>query len=134
MALQINTDFYIMEINDITYKIRGAIFAVYNALGPGLLENVYELALMYELRKQGLKVEHQVKVDVYYDGELLPADLRLDILVEEQVIVELKSVETLKEVHHKQLLTYMRLAKKHIGILVNFNTDRITDSIHRKVL
>ena len=133
-ALQINTDFYSMEINDITYKIRGAIFAVYNALGPGLLESVYELALMHELRKQGLKVEHQVKVDVYYDGELLPADLRLDILVEEQVIVELKSVETLKEVHHKQLLTYMRLAKKHIGILVNFNTDRITDSIHRKIL
>ena len=123
-----------MEINDITYKIRGAIFAVYNALGPGLLESVYELALMHELRKQGLKVEHQVKVDVYYDGVLLPTDLRLDILVEDQVIVELKSVETIKEVHHKQLLTYMRLAKKHIGILVNFNTDRITDSIYRKVL
>ena len=68
------------------------------------------------------------------DGVLLPTDLRLDILVEDRVIVELKSVETLKEVHHKQLLTYMRLAKKHIGILVNFNTDRITDSIHRKVL
>ena len=123
-----------MEINDITYKVRGAIFAVYNALGPGLLESVYELALMHELRKQGLKVEHQVKVDVYYDGELLPADLRLDILVEDQVIVELKSVETIKEVYHKQLLTYMRLAKKHIGILVNFNIDRIADSIHRKVL
>ena len=89
---------------------------------------------MHELRKQGLKVEHQVKVDVYYVGVLLPVDLRLDILVEDQVIVELKSVETIKEVHHKQLLTYMRLAKKHIGILVNFNTDRITDSIHRKVL
>ena len=71
VALQINTDFYSMEINDITYKIRGAIFAVYNALGPGLLESVYELALMHELRKQGLKVEHQVKVDVYYDGVLL---------------------------------------------------------------
>ena len=96
-----------MEINDITYKIRGAIFAVYNALGPGLLESVYELALMHELRKQGLKVEHQVKVDVYYDGVLLPVDLRLDILVEDQVIVELKSVETIKEVHHKQLLAYM---------------------------
>ena len=123
-----------MEINDITYKIRGAIFTVYNALGPGLLESVYELALMHELSKQGLKVERQVKIDVYYDGVLLPADLRLDVLVEDKVIVELKSVETIKEVHHKQLLTYMRLAKKSIGILVNFNTDKITESIYRKVL
>lgn len=123
-----------MEINDITYKIRGAIFAVYNALGPGLLESVYELALMHELRKQGLNVKRQVKIDVYYDNVLLETDFRLDILVEDSVIIELKSVETLKEVHHKQLLTYMRLAKKHIGILVNFNTDRIIDSIHRKVL
>lgn len=66
-----------MEINDITYKIRGAIFTVYNALGPGLLESVYELALMHEMSKLGLKVERQVKIDVYYDGVLLPADLRL---------------------------------------------------------
>lgn len=123
-----------MEINDITYKIRGAIFAVYNALGPGLLESVYELALMHEMGKLGLKVERQVKIDVYYDDVLLPADLRLDILVEDKVIVELKSVEAIKEVHHKQLLSYMRLAKKDVGILVNFNTDRITDSIYRKVL
>ena len=123
-----------MEINDITYKIRGAIFAVYNALGPGLLESVYELALMHEMGKLGLKVERQVKIDVYYDDVLLSADLRLDILVEDKVIVELKSVEAIKEVHHKQLLSYMRLAKKDVGILVNFNTDRITDSIYRKVL
>ena len=123
-----------MEINDITYKIRGAIFAVYNTLGPGLLESVYELALMHELSKQGLKVERQVKIDVYYDGVLLPTDFRLDILVEDSVIIELKSVEAIKDVHHKQLLTYMRLAKKSAGILVNFNTDKITESIFRKVL
>ena len=123
-----------MEINDITYKIRGAIFAVYNALGPGLLESVYELALMHELSKQGLNVKRQVKIDVYYDNVLLETDFRLDILVEDSVIIELKSVETLKDVHHKQLLSYMRLAKKPVGILVNFNTNGITDSIHRKVL
>ncbi len=123
-----------MEINDITYKIRGAIFTVYNALGPGLLESVYELALMHEMSKLGLKVERQVKIDLYYDGVLLPADLRLDILVEDKVIVELKSVELIKDVHHKQLLTYMRLAKKSVGILVNFNTDKIAESIYRKVL
>ena len=123
-----------MEINDITYKIRGAIFTVYNALGPGLLESVYELALMHEMSKLGLKVGRQVKIDLYYDGVLLPADLRLDILVEDKVIVELKSVELIKDVHHKQLLTYMRLAKKSVGILVNFNTDKIAESIYRKVL
>jgi GxxExxY protein len=123
-----------MEINDITYKIRGAIFAVYNALGPGLLESVYELALMHELSKQGLNVKRQVKIDVYYDNVLLETDFRLDILVEDSVIIELKSVETIKDVHHKQLLSYMRLAKKPVGILVNFNTNSIADSIFRKVL
>ena len=123
-----------MEINDITYKVRGAIFAVYNALGPGLLESVYELALMHELSKQGLNVKRQVKIDVYYDNVLLETDFRLDILVEDSVIIELKSVETIKDVHHKQLLSYMRLAKKPAGILVNFNTNRISDSIFRKVL
>ena len=133
-ARQIYTDFYIMEINDITYKIRGAIFAVYNALGPGLLESVYELALMHELSKQGLNVKRQVKIDVYYDNVLLETDFRLDILVEDSVIIELKSVETIKDVHHKQLLSYMRLAKKPVGILVTFNTNRIADSIFRKVL
>jgi GxxExxY protein len=123
-----------MEINDITYKIRGAIFAVYNALGPGLLESVYELALMHELSKLGLNVKRQVKIDVYYDNVLLETDFRLDILVEDSVIIELKSVETIKDVHHKQLLSYMRLAKKPVGILVNFNTNSIADSIFRKVL
>jgi GxxExxY protein len=123
-----------MEINDITYKVRGAIFAVYNALGPGLLESVYELALMHELSKQGLNVKRQVKIDVYYDNVLLETDFRLDILVEDSVIIELKSVETIKDVHHKQLLSYMRLAKKPVGILVNFNTNSIADSIFRKVL
>jgi GxxExxY protein len=123
-----------MEINDITYKIRGAIFAVYNALGPGLLESVYELALMHELSKLGLNVKRQVKIDVYYDNVLLETDFRLDILVEDSVIIELKSVEMIKDVHHKQLLSYMRLAKKPVGILVNFNTNSIADSIFRKVL
>ena len=107
---------------------------MYNALGPGLLESVYELALMHELSKQGLNVKRQVKIDVYYDNVLLETDFRLDILVEDSVIIELKSVETIKDVHHKQLLSYMRLAKKPIGILVNFNTNRIADSIFRKVL
>lgn len=122
-----------MTDNEITYKIRGAIYKVYNAFGPGLLESVYEAALCHQLRKEGLTVENQVKLDVMYDNVVLPVDFRLDILVEKSVIIELKSVEELKPVHHKQLLTYLRIAKKHVGILVNFNTDSIDDGIFRKV-
>lgn len=122
-----------MTDNEITYKIRGAIYKVYNAFGPGLLESVYEAALCHQLRKEGLTVENQVKLDVMYDNVVLPIDFRLDILVEKSVIIELKSVEELKPVHHKQLLTYLRIAKKHVGILVNFNTDSIDDGIFRKV-
>ena len=122
-----------MTETEITYKIRGAIYNVYNALGPGLLESVYEAALCYELRKHGLSVESQVKLDVVYDDQVLPVDFRLDILVEDTVIVELKSVEEIKPVHHKQLLTYLRIAQKHIGILVNFNTNDINNGIYRKI-
>lgn len=122
-----------MTDNEITYKIRGAIYNVYNAFGPELLESVYEAALCHQLRKEGLTVENQVKLDVVYDGVVLPVDFRLDILVEKSVIIELKSVEELKPVHHKQLMTYLRIAKKHVGILVNFNTDRIDNEIYRKV-
>lgn len=122
-----------MTDNEITYKIRGAIYKVYNAFGPGLLESVYEAALCHQLRKEGLTVENQVKLDIVYDGVVLPVDFRLDILVEKSLIIELKSVEELKPVHHKQLMTYLRIAKKHVGILVNFNTDRIDNEIYRKV-
>ena len=120
-----------MTENEISYKIIGAIYKVYNELGPGLLESVYEAALCYQLRKDGLRVENQVKLDVMYDGKVLP--VRLDILVEDKVIVELKSVTEMKDVFHKQLLTYLRVAKKHLGILVNFSTTDIRKSIFRKV-
>ncbi len=122
-----------MTESELTYKIRGAIFNVYKELGPGLLESIYEAALCYELKKQGLHVENQVKLDVVYDGKILPVDFRLDILVEESVIIELKSVEEIKPIHHKQLLTYLRIANKHIGLLVNFNTDDMNKSIYRKI-
>ena len=122
-----------MTENEISYKIIGAIYKVYNELGPGLLESVYEAALCYQLRKDGLRVENQVKLDVMYDGKVLPVDFRLDILVEDKVIVELKSVTEMKDVFHKQLPTYLRVAKKHLGILVNFSTTDIRKSIFRKV-
>ncbi len=122
-----------MDENELSYKIRGAIFKVYNTLGPGLLESVYEAALCYQLKKDGLKVDNQVKVDVVYDGKILPVDYRIDILVDDKVVIELKSVESLLPVHHKQLLTYLKLTKKKLGLLVNFNSDDITQSIIRKV-
>ena len=122
-----------MKVNDITYKIRGAIFKVYNTLGPGLLESVYEAALCYQLRQDGLAVATQVKIDVEDQGFILPIDYRIDLLVEDTVIIELKSVEELKPVHHKQLLTYLRLAHKPVGLLVNFNTADMERSIHRKI-
>lgn len=122
-----------MDENELSYKIRGAIFKVYNTLGPGLLESVYEAALCYQLKKDGLKVDNQVKVDVVYDGKVLPVDYRIDILVDDKVVIELKSVESLLPIHHKQLLTYLKLTKKKLGLLVNFNSDDITQSIIRKV-
>ena len=122
-----------MTENEITYEIRGAIYDVYKDLGPGLLESVYEEALCFELEQRGLKVERQVQVPVIYKGNLLKTELRLDVLVEGKVIVELKSVEEMKKVFSKQLLTYLRLMDKRVGLLVNFNTDDILKSMHRIV-
>ena len=123
-----------MDENDISYKIRGAIYEVYNQLGPGLLESVYESALMYELKKQGLKAQNQVPLPVYYDDvKLEDIGFRLDIIVESKVVIELKSVDVLVAVHHKQLLTYLKLSKLKLGILVNFNCSDITKQIFRKV-
>ena len=123
-----------MTDNDLTYQIRGAIYDVYKNLGPGLLESVYEEAMVYELQKRGLKVERQKEVPIHYDGHLLKTSLRLDLLVEGRVIVELKSVKEMQDVFWKQTRTYLRLMGLNVGILVNFNTDDILDdSIHRVV-
>ena len=119
--------------NDITYQVRGAIFDVYNALGPGLLESVYEEALCYEIARRGLKVYRQVDVPLLYRGVSLKVALRMDVVVENRVLVELKSVEEMKKLFWKQTLTYLKLTGMHVGLLVNFNTDNITDSIHRIV-
>ena len=120
-----------MTESEISYKIRGAIYAVYNTFGPGLLESVYQEALVYQLRKDGLEVKEQAPVPFIYDGHKLSADLHLDILVNETVIIELKSVSEMKALFFKQTLTYLKLSHKHLGILVNFNTDNINTSIHR---
>ena len=122
-----------MTVNEITYVIRGAIYDVYKMLGPGLFESVYEEALCFELEQRGLTVERQKQVPINYKGHVLKTELRLDILVEGRVIVELKSVEEMKKVFYKQLLTYLRLMNLNVGILVNFNTDNILESIDRVV-
>ncbi|MBQ6155154.1 MAG: GxxExxY protein [Bacteroidales bacterium] len=122
-----------MTENDITYEIRGAIYDVYKALGPGLLESVYEEALVFELEQRGLSVERQKQVPIVYKGNVLKTELRLDLLVEDKVIVELKSVEEMKKVFNKQLLTYLRLLNKKVGLLVNFNTENILQSIYRVI-
>ena len=122
-----------MTENEITYEIRGAVYDVYKELGPGLLESVYEEGLCFELEQRGLKVERQVRVPIIYKGNVLKTELRLDVLVEDKVIVELKSVEEVKKVFAKQLLTYLRLMNKRVGLLVNFNTDDILKSMQRIV-
>ncbi len=122
-----------MTENDISYIIRGCIFEVYNQLGPGLLESVYISALFLELKENDLKVRREVPLPVYYKGTKLDVGFRLDLLVENKVIIELKSVELLHNVHHKQLLTYLKISNKKLGILVNFNEENILDGIFRKV-
>ena len=122
-----------MTENEISYVIRGAIFEVYNQLGPGLLESVYSSALYLELKENGLRVKRELPLPVYYKGIKLDVGFRLDLLVENKVIIELKSVELLHNIHHKQLLTYLKISNKKLGILVNFNEDNITSGIFRKV-
>lgn len=120
-----------MTDNELTYQIRGAIFEVYNTLGPGLLESVYEEALVFELQQQGLQVARQMEVPISYKGNCLKTALRLDLLIENRIIVELKSVEEMKPVFAKQLLTYLRLLDKRIGLLVNFSSNNIKEGIIR---
>ena len=122
-----------MTDNELTYQIRGAIFDVYNNLGPGLLESVYEEAMVFELQQRGLKVERQKEVSINYKGNILNSPLRLDLLVENRIVIELKSVEEMRPVYWKQTLTYLRLLNLHIGILVNFSSDSIKDDIYRIV-
>lgn len=122
-----------MTENDLGYQIRGACFKVYNELGPGLLESAYEAALALELGSLGLSVETQVPINVLYRGLELGTSYRIDILVEGKVLIELKSVEKLSDLHHKQLLTYLKLANIKLGYLVNFNTDSMKNSIIRHV-
>lgn len=122
-----------MHENEISYIARGCIFSVFNNIGPGLLESAYEAALLYELGKTGLEVSSQVSLPMIYEDVVVKIGYRLDILLEEKVIIEIKSVENLQAVHHKQVITYLKLSGFRLGLLVNFNTVNISESIFRKV-
>lgn len=117
----------------LSYKVIGCAMEVYNVLGPGLLESAYERALIHELQINGLSVSSQVPVEMSYKGVNLDEGLRLDLLIEDSLIVELKSVDELKPVHYKQLLTYLKLLDKRIGLLINFNVNDFRDGIKRVV-
>ena len=122
-----------MTENEISYIIRGAIFKIYSTLEPGLLESTYEATLLYELKKLGLRVKAQVPMPLVYEDIKMDVGYRIDLVVEDKVIIEIKSVENLAEVHHKQVITYLKLSGLKLGLLVNFNCAAIESSIFRKV-
>lgn len=119
--------------DDITGEIVDAALKVHMTLGPGLLESVYETVLAHELVKRGLVVEKQKLVSFEYDGIVIENGLRVDLLVENSVVVELKSVEELAPVHSKQLLTYLRLLNQPVGLLINFGAPTLKEGLHRIV-
>jgi GxxExxY protein len=110
-------------LKELSYEIRGAAMEVYNELGPGLLESVYEKALIHEFKLREIDVVSQIPVNIVYKGELVGNDLRIDLLVDDTVIIELKSVEELKKVHFKQLRTYLKLLNRPEGWLINFGAE-----------
>ena len=112
-----------MSIDNLIYKSVGAAMEVYNHLGPGLLESIYEKAMIYELQSKGLKVTSQTPVEIKYKNVTIGSDLRLDIFVEDKLIIELKSVEALIPVHFKQVRSYMKLLNVSAGVLINFNVS-----------
>jgi GxxExxY protein len=121
----------INELNNLTHKIIGCAIEVHKLLGPGLLESAYEECLVYEFSLNGLNYERQVPIPVLYKEIKLNAGYRIDILVEKEVIVELKAIEALTLVHEAQILTYLKFANKKIGLLMNFNTLKLTDQLRR---
>lgn len=122
-----------MTENEIARVVVDCAFKVHTTLGPGLLESVYEAALAYELAQRGIRVERQVPIPVEYEAVTFEVGFRADLLVEDKVFVELKSVEANQPIHKKQLLTHLRLANKRLGLVINFGLERIKDGITRIV-
>ena len=121
-----------MQLNQLSYEIIKAAINVHKELGPGLLESVYQCCMVIELESMGLKVHSELPLPIYYRGQMVHEEgFRLDLLVEDRIVVELKSVEKTQNVHKKQLLTYLRLANKPLGLLINFNEAVLKDGITR---
>lgn len=123
-----------MELNQITHEILDSANKVHTALEPGLLESDYRVCLAYELRKKGLKVEEEKPVPIIYEEVKLECGYRMDLLVEDTVVVELKTVDLFMDVHFAQILTYLRFGEKKVGLLINFNVKSLKDGIKRFVL
>ena len=121
------------RVNQVSGLIVTAAMRVHSALGPGLLESAYEARLVHELRKQGLKVQQEVLLPVVYDGVTIDLGYRMDLLVEDSVVVELKCVEVINPIHQAQLLSYLKLSGKHVGLLINFHVAHLRDGIKRLV-
>jgi len=123
-----------MELNEISGEVVRAAIEVHSALGPGLLESAYRACLCHELSKHGLRSEVELVLPLKYDGLTIDIGYRLDLLVEDAVIVELKTVRKLLPVHQAQLLSYLRLSKRRLGLLINFNVYRLLDGVKRMVV
>jgi GxxExxY protein len=121
------------ELNGISYKVIGAALKVHARLGPGLLEHPYRRCLVQEVHNVGLSAQCEVSVALDYEGVVIPDAYRMDLLVEEQIVVEVKAVERVLPVHHAQVLTYLKLASKPLGLFFNFNTKRLPDDMKRIV-
>ncbi|MCH6201066.1 GxxExxY protein [Aquiflexum sp. LQ15W] len=122
-----------MKENEISREVVDACYKIHSQLGPGLYESVYENILFYELVKKGLKVQKEIPIDVIWDGLVFEQGFRADLIVEEKVLVELKSVEEISKKHYKQVLTYLKLTNLKLGLLINFNENLIKDGIRRIV-
>jgi len=122
-----------MNENQIAAAVVDAAFKIHTTLGPGLLESIYEVTLEYELRNRGLSVLRQIGLPVYYEGLKLELGYRVDLIIGDKVIIEIKSIEALAPIHKRQLLTYLRLANMRLELLINFNVERIRDGIQRVV-
>ncbi len=122
-----------IEEEEIGKKIVNSAYIVHKSLGPGLLESVYETCFCHELCKAGLNIKRQSVVPIVYDGMVFDAALRLDVIVEDLVICELKAVETINPVYEAQLLSYLKLRQKRLGFLINFNVPRIKEGINRMI-
>ena len=123
-----------MDFDKLSSKVIGCVIDVHKELGPGLLESTYEQCLAYELKLKAISFQQQYPLPVQYKGVHLDCGYRIDLIVEDEIIIELKSVEKVKDIHRAQLLTYMKLSGVKIGLLINFNTSKVKNGIERFVL